>query len=114
LHVSAEARTYSTYPIKFVPKKSRQEQRAAEMALAMRNSLAATSPRFLRAARGSTRAASRHARAVQARAFTVTLKTPDGDQKVEVDEDTYILDAAEACLSNFGVPLCSLAPRGTL
>lgn len=28
-------------------------------------------------------------------AFKVTLKTPSGDQTIEVDADTYILDAAE-------------------
>merc|ERR1711874_939559 len=28
-------------------------------------------------------------------AFTVTLVTPDGESKIECDEDTYILDAAE-------------------
>lgn len=27
--------------------------------------------------------------------FTVTLKTPEGDQKIECADDTYILDAAE-------------------
>jgi len=28
-------------------------------------------------------------------AYTVTLKTPEGDQEIECGEDTYILDAAE-------------------
>ncbi len=28
-------------------------------------------------------------------AFTVTLDTPDGEKKIECDEDTYILDAAD-------------------
>ncbi|KAK9793215.1 hypothetical protein WJX73_001125 [Symbiochloris irregularis] len=28
-------------------------------------------------------------------AFTVTLKTPSGEESIEVDGDTYILDAAE-------------------
>lgn len=32
-------------------------------------------------------------------AFTVTLVTPDGESKIECDEDTYILDAAEVRLS---------------
>ena len=27
--------------------------------------------------------------------YTVTLKTPDGEQKIECADDTYILDAAE-------------------
>ena len=27
--------------------------------------------------------------------YNVTLKTPDGDQVIEVDDDEYILDAAE-------------------
>lgn len=68
------------------------------MALAMRNSFALTSPRLLRASRCSSRAPTgARARALQAQAFTVTLKTPDGEQQVEVGEDTYILDAAEVC-----------------
>lgn len=29
------------------------------------------------------------------RAFTVTLDTPEGEQKIECDADTYILDAAD-------------------
>ena len=28
-------------------------------------------------------------------AFTITLDTPDGEKKIECDEDTYILDAAD-------------------
>lgn len=28
-------------------------------------------------------------------AFTITLETPDGEKKIECDEDTYILDAAD-------------------
>ena len=31
----------------------------------------------------------------QVNAFQVTLKTPSGDETIEVDADTYILDAAE-------------------
>ena len=40
-------------------------------------------------------------------AFTVTLVTPDGESKIECDEDTYILDAAEVrycfCLLRYGL-----------
>merc|ERR1719231_2107964 len=32
---------------------------------------------------------------VKVMAFTVTLKTPEGDQTIECGDDTYILDAAE-------------------
>ena len=28
-------------------------------------------------------------------AYTITLKTPDGDQTIECEEDNYIVDAAE-------------------
>ena len=28
-------------------------------------------------------------------AYTITLKTPDGDQTIECEEDNYIIDAAE-------------------
>ncbi|KAK9843130.1 hypothetical protein WJX74_007431 [Apatococcus lobatus] len=33
--------------------------------------------------------------AVPVRAFQVTFKTPDGDQSIECDGDTYLLDAAD-------------------
>lgn len=32
---------------------------------------------------------------VKVQAFTVTLKTPEGEKKINCPEDTYILDAAE-------------------
>eukprot|EP00877_Chromochloris_zofingiensis_P003679 jgi/Chrzof1/13311/Cz07g28150.t1_PETF[v5.2] len=35
------------------------------------------------------------ARKMAVYAYTVTLKTPDGEQKIECDDSTYILDAAE-------------------
>jgi hypothetical protein len=38
---------------------------------------------------------SRRNTSLKVQAFTVTLKTPDGEQKVECDSETYILDAAE-------------------
>ena len=39
--------------------------------------------------------ASRTNMRVAAQAFKVTLKTPSGDQVIECDDSTYILDAAE-------------------
>jgi ferredoxin len=38
----------------------------------------------------------RRSRNVQVKAFMITLKTPSGDKKVEVQDDEYILDAADA------------------
>lgn len=32
---------------------------------------------------------------MKVQAYTVTLKTPEGEKKIECAEDTYILDAAE-------------------
>ncbi|KAL6782469.1 FDX1 [Auxenochlorella protothecoides x Auxenochlorella symbiontica] len=37
----------------------------------------------------------RSATAFKVSAYKVTLKTPDGEETIEVDGDTYILDAAE-------------------
>ena len=37
----------------------------------------------------------RSAAKFQVNAFKVTLKTPSGEETIEVDADTYILDAAE-------------------
>mmetsp|Transcript_11367 Transcript_11367/g.19924 ORF Transcript_11367/g.19924 Transcript_11367/m.19924 type:complete len:128 (+) Transcript_11367:58-441(+) len=48
-----------------------------------------------RVATRSVRAAKPAARMVSVMAFKVTLKTPGGDKTIEVNPDTYILDAAE-------------------
>eukprot|EP00965_Chrysotila_dentata_P250081 6209244-Pleurochrysis_carterae.AAC.2 len=39
--------------------------------------------------------ASRVARAMSPSMYAVTLVTPDGEQKIECDGDTYVLDKAE-------------------
>ena len=47
--------------------------------------------RTVRARRGNDRGQQQ-----AVRAFTITLDTPEGEKKIECDEDTYILDAADA------------------
>jgi hypothetical protein len=41
------------------------------------------------------RVVSRRNTSLKVQAFTVTLKTPGGEEKIECDSETYILDAAE-------------------
>lgn len=36
----------------------------------------------------------------------MTLKTPDGEETIEVDGDTYILDAAEVCATGIEHMIC--------
>ncbi len=43
----------------------------------------------------SRRQAARNVLRTRPKAFTITLDTPDGEKKIECDEDTYILDAAD-------------------
>mmetsp|Transcript_3669 Transcript_3669/g.9208 ORF Transcript_3669/g.9208 Transcript_3669/m.9208 type:complete len:137 (+) Transcript_3669:279-689(+) len=60
----------------------------------MKTSLRGTALRMRASGARATRGGRRQG-AVKVMAYTITLKTPSGTQKVECDADTYILDAAE-------------------
>ncbi len=61
----------------------------------MKASLRGTPIRARAAARRAAGGRAAGRRGVQVYAYTVTLITPEGETKIECDEDTYILDAAE-------------------
>lgn len=45
--------------------------------------------------------------------YTVTLKTPEGEKKLSVADDQYILDAAEARAVHI-IPTCRIDPDRVL
>lgn len=68
------------------------------MAFALSSSAAVARPRVAFSSKGrasSTFGASNGSKVVCMAKFTVTLKTPEGEKKLSVADDQYILDAAE-------------------